>query len=78
MIYYKITKEQANTLGEFTYNDVNFNPFVRGQKDGKYIVSDNIYQFLKDTDQFKKIDWKNVETTEKFDDLINILDYEKN
>ena len=78
MIYYKVTKSQAEILGEFSYGEINFSPFVRPQTDSTYIVASDMYEILKDTDQFKKIDWENVETTEKFDDLITILDYEKN
>lgn len=77
MILYKITKQQAIVLGEFTYGEINFSPFVREQKDGTFIVAENIYEALKDTDQFKKIDWSEVPTTNKFDDKQTLPPYEK-
>jgi hypothetical protein len=64
----KITKTQAELLGEFTANGINFSPFVREQKDGSYLVADDIYESLKDTDQFKLIDWSEVPTVTDFND----------
>lgn len=70
MTYYKVTKAQADILGEFSYGEINFSPFVREQTDGTYIVAENMYEALKDTDQFKQIDWNKVPTTETFDDKL--------
>lgn len=70
MIFYKITKAQAQSIGEFSYGEINFSPFVREQTDGTYIVAENMYEALKDTDQFKQIDWSKVPTTETFDDKL--------
>ena len=72
MYFYKITQEQADLLGEFSHNNINFSPYVRQQKDDTFIVSQSIYELLKDTEQFKKIDWTNVETTETFNDKITL------
>lgn len=68
----KITKTQAELLGEFTANGINFSPFAREQKDGSYLVAEDIYNALKDTDQFKLIDWSEVPTVTEFND--NVLD----
>lgn len=70
MIFYKISKEQANLVGEFSYGEINFSPFVREQKDGCYIVSEVMYQILKDTDQFKQINWDELEKISTFNDKL--------
>lgn len=70
MTYYKVTKAQADTIGEFSYGEINFSPFVREQTDGTYIVASDMYEILKDTDQFKQIDWTKVPTTETFNDKL--------
>jgi len=70
MIFFKITKAQAQYIGEFSHGEINFSPFVREQKDGTYIVAENMYEALKDTDQFKQIDWSEVPTTETFNDKL--------
>lgn len=70
MTYYKVTKAQADTIGEFSYGEINFSPFVREQTDGTYIVASDMYELLKDTDQFKQIDWTKVPTTETFNDKL--------
>lgn len=66
----KITKAQAELLGEFTANGINFSPFAREQKDGSYLVAEDIYESLKDTYQFKLIDWSEVPTITDFNDNV--------
>lgn len=69
-MYYKITKTIAELLGEFTANGINFSPFVREQTDGTYLVSEDIQEILKDTDQFKQINWDELEKISTFDDKL--------
>lgn len=57
-LYCSITQEEANLLGEFEYEtNKRFSPFVGKQTNGNYIVSKEMYETLKDADQFKKVDW---------------------
>ena len=69
-MYYKITKTIAELLGEFNHNGLNFSPFVREQTDGCYLVSSDIYEILKDSEQFKKVNWDELETIEIFNDKL--------
>lgn len=69
-MFYKITKQQAQLIGEFSHDEINFSPFVREQADGTYLVAEDIYEALKDTDQFKQIDWSTLPTTETFNDKL--------
>lgn len=69
-MYYKINKTIAESLGEFTYNGINFSPFVREQTDGTYLVSEDIQELLKDTEQFKQINWDELEKISTFDDKL--------
>lgn len=73
MIFYKITKEQAELIGLFEYepNKV-FNPFVGEQVDGCFIIEKSMYDLLKDTEQFKKIDFTKVKTITE----LNLKPYE--
>lgn len=58
MNYYKITKEQANALKKITYAPGKmFDPFVNEQKDGTYLVSETMFNQLKNRVAFKAIDW---------------------
>lgn len=58
MNYYKITKEQADLIGKIMYaEDRMFDPYVGEQKDGTYIVSEEMYQIMKDHTDFKKVDF---------------------
>lgn len=57
-MYYIITKEQAELIGEFGANGISFSPFTTPQPGNTYAVSHNMYRFMKDTDQFKQIDWE--------------------
>ena len=71
-MYYSITPQQANTLGEFTFNGFNFCPFVREQVNGNFLVGIETYNLLKDTDKFKLIEWPNLieNTNDKFTKLL--------
>lgn len=69
-MYYKITRASAELLGEFTYNGINFSPFTREQKDGCYLVAEDIYNALRDSDQFKRVNWNELSTIDVFDDKI--------
>lgn len=59
--YYTITKEDAALITRFTYAPgQQVDPFVGEQKDGLVLVSEPMYKLLKNTPQFKKIDWNKV------------------
>lgn len=56
--FLEITPEEARILGEFEYApQQSFSPFVGKQENGNFIVSEEMYDLLKDYDQFKKVDW---------------------
>ena len=58
MIYFKITKADAAKLGRFDYApNQAFDPFCSEQKDGTYLVSEEMYNKLFLTDEFQKVDW---------------------
>lgn len=49
------------TIGKFNYStNQSFDPFVNEQVDGTYLVSDTMYHLLKDTDQFKLVDFSQL------------------
>lgn len=69
MGFLKISKQQAETIGYFEYKPQHFfDPYTREQKDGTFLVSTEVYEVLKDTDQFKKVDWTSVESTNETND----------
>lgn len=48
MNYYKITKQQATLIGKIMYaKNKQFDPFVNEQKDGTYLVGEDMYALLK-------------------------------
>ena len=55
---YKITKADADLLGRFEYapNEA-FDPYCSEQDDGTFIVSETIYNILRDHPRFKKVNW---------------------
>lgn len=56
--YYKITKAQADLLGKFEYEkDKVFDPYCSEQKDGTYLVSEEMYLLLKSRGEFQKVDF---------------------
>lgn len=56
--YYKITKAQADTLGKIVYAPQQaFDPYVNEQTDGTYLVSEKMYNVLKEHTNFKKLTW---------------------
>jgi hypothetical protein len=67
MNFYKLTKQQADTLGRFEYapNQV-FDPYINDGYDN-YYVSQEMYDLLKDTEQFKKLDFGDLPTVDKID-----------
>ncbi len=68
--YTQITSEEANLIGEFYYyNGKIFSPFVGKQANGNFIVSREMYDLLKDSTQFKTVDWsgKNWVSIEELD-----------
>lgn len=57
-MFYKISKAQAQTLGKFEYaKNQMFDPFAGEQSDGYYLVSETMYEALKNSAAFKKLDW---------------------
>ncbi len=69
-MYYKISKTIAELLGEFSHNGINFSPFVREQADGTFLVASEMVEELKDTEEFKMINWEELETTYTFNDKL--------
>lgn len=66
--FYKITKAEADLIGKFEYEkNKTFDPFCSEQIDGTFIVSEKMYNILKDGKEFKKIDWSNKLSMEKTD-----------
>ena len=64
--FYKITKDQANTIGRFEYAPYQMlDPFVGEQEDGTYLISEAVYELLKNRDEIKKIDFSKCELIEK-------------
>lgn len=63
MKYYKITKLQADSIGEFEGGGVLFSPYVREQNDGTFLVAEDMVATLSETEQFKKILWDELPTT---------------
>lgn len=56
--FYKISKAQADLLGRFEYaTNQAFDPYCSEQKDGNYLVSEQIYILLKTRMEFQKIDF---------------------
>ena len=57
MNFYKLTKQQADTLSRFEYapNQV-FDPYINDGYDN-YYVSQEMYNLLKETEQFKKLNF---------------------
>lgn len=64
--FYKITKDQADLIGRFEYaqNKV-IDPFVGEQNDGTYLVSEYMYELLKERDEIKKVDFSKCELITK-------------
>ena len=60
--FYKITKAQAELIGQFEYapNQM-INPFVGEQVDGCYLVSEKCYELLKDHEKIKQVDFAKCE-----------------
>ena len=64
--YYKITKDQAALIGKIMYaENRQFDPFVNEQTDGTYLVSDDMYNLLKERDEIKKVDFTKRPLIEK-------------
>lgn len=66
MNYYKITKEQADAIGYFKYSDCEaFDPKCSEQSDGTYLVSETMYNMLKDRPEFSKVDFMKLSRIDK-------------
>ena len=67
MSYFKLTQQQADTLGRFEYapNQV-FDPYINDGY-GNFYVSQEMYDLLKDTEQFKKLNFTKLPTVNKID-----------
>lgn len=60
--FYKITKSEATQIGYFEYaSNQAIDAFAGEQKDGSYIISETVYQLLKDHPKFKEIDFNKKE-----------------
>ena len=60
--FYKISKEDANKVGNFEYEvGYGFNPFCSEQVDGTYLVSVDLVEQLKNNENIKKVDWSQLE-----------------
>ena len=68
MNYYKLTKEQAQNLGRFEYEPKKFfDALACEQKDGTYLVGENVVEFLKDNNIIKTINWNIIQKTNVLD-----------
>lgn len=64
--FYKITKEQSNLIGRFDYDpNKQIDPYVGEQKDGTYLVSEFMYELLKDRTEINKVDFTKCEKITK-------------
>lgn len=64
--FYKITKKEAELIGRFEYApNQAIDPFVGEQEDGSYLVSETVYELLKDREEFKKVNFEGKETISK-------------
>ena len=64
--FYKITKNQADLIGRFEYAPHQMlDPFVGEQEDGTYLISEKMYELLKNRDEIKQIDFSKCELIEK-------------
>ena len=60
--FFKISPKEADTMGSFLYElNKEFNPHVGEQKDGSFLVSEKMYELLKDREEFKRIDFSSKE-----------------
>jgi hypothetical protein len=56
--FYIITPSEATLITKFMYGEyLEFDPFVGEQVDGNFIVEEIMYNLLKDTEQFGRVDW---------------------
>lgn len=65
----KITKEEADLIGNFSYSDTNFTPYCQETEDGHYIVVKNHYEMVKEKPEILRVDftekeWVDIETIE--------------
>jgi plasmid replication initiation protein len=59
--FYKISKEDANTVGYFEYSEGSaFSPFCAEQVDGTYLVATSLVEELKDNENILKVDWTSM------------------
>lgn len=66
-MFYKLNISQAETLGKFEYEtNKRFDPYIT-DGDNNYYVSEEMYQLLKDTPQFKKLDFTKLTTVDKIE-----------
>jgi hypothetical protein len=57
MRFCKNTREEANLIGSFQTETGTFNALEGEQEDGTFAVTEPQYEALKNTEQFKRIDW---------------------
>ena len=58
MNYYNITKAQANSIGYFEYApNQAIDPFAGEQADGSCVISEKVYNLLKDHPKMKVVDF---------------------
>ena len=56
--FYKITKGEAELIGVILYEEnKEFNPFVGEQTDGTFLISEKMYELLKNTEQFQRVNF---------------------
>ena len=64
--FYKITKEEADAIGRFEYaTNQAFDPYVSEQTDGTFLVSQSLYNLLKEEEEIKKVDFEKKQTISK-------------
>ena len=68
MRYYKITPQEADLIGSFVCPDGSvFEPKAGEQMDGSFIVGEDKYNDLIDTEQFLRINWNEKTLIEQTD-----------
>ena len=73
--FYKITKVQADLLGRFEYEkNFSFDPYCSEQKDGTFLVSEEMYIKLKENSIIKKVDFTKSTKTSTLDTKEILID----
>lgn len=76
--FYKITKEQANSMGKIEYEENKiFDPFVGEQIDGTFLISEDMYLLLNKIKDFNLLELKRIDSSKLEFKKFNINNQEK-